>query len=196
LAGLSSCAPITALEKDSEKECDAQGQCRTTYISQAMSGRAITLEGTLGVFALSSVSLRDHGTLQLTFYRLRESSEVYRVQSVQLLSGKTMTDGRAIDFQGSNVSITVSGAFDYFSYAPAIPIEVGFASSTHNYVCGITLESTRTYNYMDAVRGEPTTPRTVAQFLALPPPTPNPDPHYPHPQVDPDKLGCKNIARH
>lgn len=182
-----SLAACSSLMHDSEEECDPQGKCRQTYLSRSVSGRAVTPEDSIGVFALATVSARGHGTLQLTFYRLREGTEEYRVRNVALIGSRTMTEGRELQFDASGVAATVRGEFDYGAYFPAIPVDVQFGSSAHAYTCRMRLEFSRTYSFEDSVRGEPQIPRTVADFLARPPPTRNPA-YTPDPATG--KYGC------
>ena len=159
---------------DSQEECDLNRNCRETYLSHAVSASAVTPEGSIGVFARATVSTRGHGTLQLAFYRLRDTSEEYRVRDAALIGARTMTEGRALEFDAGGVAATVRGEFAYGEYFPALPVDVHFGSSAHAYTCRMRLEFTRRYSFEDSVRAEPQIPRTVADFLALPPPTPDP----------------------
>ena len=188
VVSLSACA---TLMRDSEQECSPQGGCRLAYLSKSVSGRERTPDQTIGVFAMASVSGRGHGSLQLTFYKLGDNAQQYRVRDVSFITARTMTEGRPIQFEATGVSGTVRGEFDYSAYFPAISIDVKFGSATEAYSCRVRLAFSRTYSFADSVHGEPQTPHTVAEFLALGPPTPDPIE-----QSDENKKmdGCKRVA--
>jgi len=171
---VASTAACSTLMRDSEQECTPHGGCRPTYLSKSVTGRTLTPDDTIAVFALASVSTRGHGTLQLTFYKLRESAQEYRLRDVWLIGARTITEGRPIQFEANGVSGTVRGEFDYASYFPAIPIDVHVGSGTTAYTCRLRFEFSRTYSLADSVHGEPQIPGTMAEFLALAPPTPIP----------------------
>lgn len=139
------------------------------YSTSGVSGSIVTADGSIGIFALGSVSLTKRGSLTLTFYRLTDSREPLTVHRVRLSTTETMTDGRDVRFNDDGVSSPVQGRFHYSSYFPAIPIQVEFSASGRTWSREIELRHTITEKYLDAARLRPKAPRTVTEFSALQP---------------------------
>jgi hypothetical protein len=138
------------------------------YRSQGVAGKAITADGTIGVFALAEVSITEHGTLHLTFYRLTDSREPVSVRLVRLLTTRTMTEGRYVEFPASGVSNPVIGDFDYSTYFPAIPVQVEFSSGDRTWSREIELRPQYADSYFSGIGVEPKAPKTLEEFRAWP----------------------------
>lgn len=142
---------------------------RRAYSTSGTSGSIVTADGSIGVFALASVSFMKRGSLTLTFYRLTDSRDPLVVHKVRLIASETMTDGLDVRFNDDGVSVPVQGSFNYTSYFPAIPIQVEFSSGGRTWSREIELRHAIAEKYFDAVRLHPKAPRTVTEFRALQP---------------------------
>jgi hypothetical protein len=149
------------------------------YITSGVAGSIITADGSIGVFALASVSMRNRGSLTLTFYRLTESREPLSVHKVRILRGDTMNEGREVRFNDSGVSNPVKGRFSYSSSFPAIPIQVEFSSGGHKWSREIELRHSIGPTYIEAIKAYPKAPGTVTEFRALQRPAAPDKPGFP-----------------
>ena len=142
--------------------------CQDMYRSRAVSGSEVTADGSIGVFALATVGLTGKGSLNLTFYRLTDSREPLTVRTVRLIAVTTMTNGREVHFNNDGVSAPVTGEFSYSTYFPGIPIQVEFSSGDRTWSREMNLEPNYAPNYIKGISVEPSAPKTIAEFRALP----------------------------